>query len=113
MPVKYYMSSRTNQSIPVLTLLLLLPLPLSLLCSSQVTIQYFDVLTTLDERARMCGTFVCACERCQFEGSLGALADAFMSHAVNSIAPVWLRVTSPDKGTVEPAARDQVRTATT
>jgi hypothetical protein len=74
----------------------------------QVTIQYFDVLTTLDERARMCGTFVCACERCQFEGSLGALADAFMSHAVNSIAPVWLRVTSPDKGTVEPAARDQV-----
>jgi hypothetical protein len=73
-----------------------------------VTIQYFDVLTTLDERARMCGTFMCACERCQFEGSLGALADAFMSHAVNSIAPVWLRVTSPDKGTVEPAARDQV-----
>jgi hypothetical protein len=47
-------------------------------------------------------TAFCNCH----QAGLGALAEAFMSHAVNSIAPVWQRVTSPDRGTAEPAARD-------
>ncbi|KAG5190422.1 hypothetical protein JKP88DRAFT_347596 [Tribonema minus] len=79
-----------------------------IMAGEEVTIQYFDVLTTLQERQRMSGdAFTCACERCRFEARLGSLAEAFMAHAVNSIAPVWQRVTSPDRATAEPAARDQ------
>eukprot|EP00611_Tribonema_gayanum_P021826 TRINITY_DN4283_c0_g1_i1.p1 TRINITY_DN4283_c0_g1~~TRINITY_DN4283_c0_g1_i1.p1 ORF type:complete len:658 (+),score=178.23 TRINITY_DN4283_c0_g1_i1:541-2514(+) len=79
-----------------------------IMAGEEVTIQYFDVLTTLEERQRMSGdAFTCACERCRFEARLSSLAEAFMAHAVNSIAPVWQRVTSPDRATAEPAARDQ------
>lgn len=71
----------------------------------EVTLQYFDVLTTVDERERMCARFKCTCDRCRFENNLGGLVESFILHSMACIMPVWTGLTDPTVKNIPAAAR--------